>query len=108
MFTDKNRLRKNDPGNPDVCNLFPYHQILSDENRQAEIRQGCTSSTLGCVDCKRFFMEKLVEFLEPFKARRAVLEALPNLAGDVLRAGNAKARAFAEATMTDVRRLMGL
>jgi tryptophanyl-tRNA synthetase len=108
MFTDKNRLRKSDPGNPDTCNLFPYHQLLSDEERQTEIRRGCTSSTLGCVDCKRFFMEKLVEFLEPLRARRAVLEANPDLVQEVLREGNSKARAFAENTMTEVRRRMGL
>jgi tryptophanyl-tRNA synthetase len=108
MFTDKNRLRKNDPGNPDICNLFPYHQLLSDESRQAEIRQGCTSGTLGCLDCKGFFMAGLVEFLEPLRARRAVLDANPDMARDVLREGNAKAQARAEATMTEVRRRMGL
>ena len=108
MFTDQNRLRKSDPGNPDICNLFPYHQLLSDDNRQAEIRRGCTSSSLGCVDCKRFFMEELVEFLAPLRARRAALEANPNLAQDVLREGNAKARALAEAAMTEVRRRMGV
>jgi tryptophanyl-tRNA synthetase len=75
---------------------------------QAEIRQGCTSSTLGCVDCKRFFMENLVKFLEPLRSRRAVLEANPSLVQDVLHAGNAKARVLAEATMTEVRRRMGL
>ncbi|MDR0466653.1 MAG: tryptophan--tRNA ligase, partial [Deltaproteobacteria bacterium] len=108
MFTDKNRLRRNDPGNPDICNLFPYHQLLSDESRQAEIRRGCTAGALGCVDCKRFFLEKLVEFLAPLRERRTVLEANPDMIGDVLREGNAKARAFAEATMAEVRRRMGL
>ncbi|MCL1985895.1 MAG: tryptophan--tRNA ligase [Betaproteobacteria bacterium] len=108
MFTDKNRLRKSDPGNPDSCNLFPYHQLLSDEERQVEIRLGCTSSTLGCVDCKRFFMEKLVAFLEPLRTRRAVLDSNPDLVQEVLREGNTKARAFAESTMTEVRRRMGV
>jgi tryptophanyl-tRNA synthetase len=108
MFTDKNRLRKSDPGNPDICNLFPYHLLLSDENRQAEIRRGCTSGTFGCVDCKRVFMERLVNFLEPLRVRRAVLEADPDMIRDVVRAGNAKARAFAETTMAEVCRRMGL
>jgi tryptophanyl-tRNA synthetase len=108
MFTDKNRLRKSDPGNPDICNLFPYHLLLSDEDKQAEIRRGCTSGTLGCVDCKAFFLERLVAFLEPLRARRTVLEADPDLAQDVLREGNAKARAIAETTMTEVCRRMGL
>jgi tryptophanyl-tRNA synthetase len=108
MFTDKNRLRKSDPGNPDICNLFPYHQLLSDEDRQAEIRRGCTAGTLGCVDCKAFFKENLVAFLEPLRARRAVLDANPDLAREVLRDGNAKAQALAESTMIEVRRRMGL
>jgi len=108
MFTDKNRLRKSDPGDPDICNLFPYHLLLSDENRQAEIRRGCTSGTLGCVDCKAFFLERLVKFLEPLRERRAVLEANPDRVRDVLREGNAKARTLAEATMDEVRRRMGL
>jgi tryptophanyl-tRNA synthetase len=108
MFTDQKRLRKSDPGNPDICNLFPYHQLLSEEDRQAEIRQGCTTGTLGCVDCKRFFMDKLVEFLKPLRERRAVLEANQDMVRDVLREGNAKAGAFAEATMLEVRRRMGL
>jgi tryptophanyl-tRNA synthetase len=108
MFTDKNRLRKSDPGNPDICNLFPYHLLLSDENKQSEIRRGCTSGTLGCVDCKAFFMERLVKFLEPLRERRAVLEADPGLVRDVLREGNAKARAITDATMDEVRRRMGL
>jgi len=108
MFTDKNRLRKSDPGNPDICNLFPYHLLLSDESRQAEIRRGCTSGTLGCVDCKAFFQERLVAFLEPIRSRRAVLEANPDLAQDVLREGNAQAGALAEAAMAEVRRRMGL
>lgn len=62
MKTDENRLRRNDPGNPEVCNLFPYHVLMTAEDRQAEIRQGCTSAGLGCVDCKKFFLKALSVF----------------------------------------------
>ena len=106
MLTDKARLRKTDPGNPDVCNLYPYHDLLTDEATRAEIRQGCTSATLGCVDCKKILLRNLETFLEPLHERRAKLEANPGAVRDILEAGNAKARAFAQETMRDVRALM--
>lgn len=106
MLTDKARLRRTDPGNPDVCNLFPYHELLTDEATRAEIRQGCTSATLGCVDCKKILLKNLGTFLEPLHERRAKLEANPKAVWEILDAGNARARAFAQETMRDVRELM--
>jgi len=106
MFTDPARVRKTDPGNPDVCNLFPYHVLLTDEATQAEIREGCTSATLGCVDCKKIFVEGLTAFLAPLHERRAYYEAHPDLIEDVLREGNIKAKEAAQVTMADVRKAM--
>ncbi len=106
MLTDKARLRKTDPGNPDVCNLFPYHELLTDEATRAEIRQGCTTACLGCVDCKKILLANLGTFLAPLHERRAKLDANPDSVRDILEAGNAKARAFAQQTMRDVRELM--
>ncbi len=106
MLTDKVRLRKTDPGNPNVCNLFPYHELLTDEATRAEIRQGCTTATHGCVDCKKILLKNLAVFLEPLHERRAKLEANPSAVTEILEAGNAKARAFAQQTMRDVRELM--
>ena len=106
MLTDKARLRKTDPGNPDVCNLYPYHELLTDEATRAEIRQGCMSASLGCVDCKKILLRNLEAFLAPLHERRAKLDANPNAVREILEAGNAKARAFAQETMRDVRALM--
>lgn len=106
MLTDKARLRKTDPGDPDVCNLFPYHVLLTDEATRAEIRAGCTTATLGCVDCKKILLKNLETFLAPLHERRAKLEATPNAVRDILEHGNAKARAFASQTMAGVRELM--
>lgn len=106
MLTDKARLRRTDPGDPDVCNLYPYHDLLTDEATRAEIRKGCTSASLGCVDCKKILLKNLAVFLEPLHERRATLDAAPNAVRDILEAGNAKARAFAQETMRDVRELM--
>ena len=108
MFTDKARLRKSDPGNPDICNLFPYHVLLSSPEEQAEIRQGCASAQLGCVDCKKIFLKNLEAFLTPLQERRAALAARPGAVEEILAAGNEKARAFAAGTMALVREKMGL
>lgn len=103
MFTDKARLRRTDPGNPEVCNLFPYHELMTSAEQCAEIRQGCTSAQLGCVDCKKIFMESLTAFLTPLHERRRALEAKPDLVWDILHDGNARARTLAEETMQIVR-----
>lgn len=103
MFTDTNRLRKSDPGNPDVCNLFPYHELMASPEQQAEIRQGCTSASLGCVDCKKIFLENLGAFLGPLHERRAALLANPKGIQDILDAGDARARAEASRIMGGVR-----
>ncbi|MBL3581905.1 tryptophan--tRNA ligase [Oleidesulfovibrio alaskensis] len=103
MKTDENRLRRNDPGNPEVCNLFPYHVLMTAEDRQAEIRQGCTSAGLGCVDCKKILLESLERFLTPIHERRREMESRPDTVWDILRDGNARAREEAERTMEGVR-----
>ncbi|MBQ4566984.1 MAG: tryptophan--tRNA ligase [Desulfovibrio sp.] len=108
MFTDQARLRKSDPGDPDVCNLFPYHELLASEAEQAEIRQGCTGAQLGCVDCKKLFLKNLEAFLTPLQERRAAFAAKPDAVQQILEAGNERARAFACQTMQDVRAKMGL
>ena len=106
MFTDKQRLRKSDPGDPDICNLFPYHVLLSSPEEQMEIRRGCTSATLGCVDCKKIFLKNLAAFLEPLQERRAKLDDATVAA--ILAQGGERARAFARTTMAAVREKMGL
>ena len=85
MFTDPARLRKSDPGNPDVCNLYPYHELLTDPETRAEIREGCTTAKLGCVDCKKIFMKNLEAFLAPLHERRAKYVERPELVDDYLR-----------------------
>lgn len=108
MFTDPARLRKSDPGNPDVCNLFPYHVLLTGPEQRAEIRRGCTSAQLGCVECKKIFLKNLEAFLGPLQERRAALDARPDAVEEILSQGNEQARAFAVTTMAHVRQKMGL
>lgn len=106
MYTDPARLRKSDAGNPDVCNLFPYHVLLSSADEQAMIRKGCTGAAYGCVDCKKLFIKNLENFLQPIQARRAAISDEHALA--ILAAGNRRAEAFASGTMAVARQKMGL
>ena len=107
MFTDKNRLRRSDPSNPSVCNLYPYHELMTDAATREEICKGCTSATFGCVDCKKIFMQSLARFLEPLHERRAELEKNPDFVQDVLSDGNKRARVVARETMEGVRERIG-
>jgi len=108
MLTDKARLRRSDPGNSDECNLFPYHELLTDKDTQAEIRAGCVSASLGCVDCKAILLKGLETFLAPLQERRALLDANPKRVWEVLAAGDEKARIEARKTMDGVREKLGL
>ncbi|MDR2744536.1 MAG: tryptophan--tRNA ligase [Desulfovibrio sp.] len=108
MFTDQARMRRSDPGNPDVCNLFPYHVLLTEASIREDIRQGCTTAVLGCVDCKKIFLTGLRVFLAPLQERRAALERCQGAVEDILAAGNERARAFAGGTLAQVREKMGL
>lgn len=106
MLTDANRVRRTDVGNPDICNLFPYHELMSSSDEQAEIRQGCTTAALGCVDCKKILLKNMTMFLAPLQERRAaVTDATVQ---EILMAGNAKARHEASETMLKVRELVHL
>ncbi len=106
MLTDQNRLRKTDAGNPDICNLFPYHVLMTDAETQAEIRSGCTSASLGCVECKKLLLASLERFLAPIQERRHALEEKPDLVRDIIQSGSDRAREHARKTMEGVRELI--
>ncbi len=108
MLTDKARIRRTDPGNPADCNLYPYHELLTDPATCAEIHSGCTSASLGCVDCKGILLKGLEAFLTPLQERRVALDANPARVQEVLRAGSEKARVEAQKTLAGVRERIGL
>lgn len=95
MLTCEKRARLTDPGDPKECNLFPYHELLTDPARLPEIVEGCTHATWGCGDCKKLLVESMNAFLEPIRDRRKAFDKDPKLVWDMLEAGNAKARARA-------------
>ena len=106
--TDENRLTREDPGNPDVCNVFTMHKEISSADDLAWVRQGCTSAAIGCVDCKGKLADNLHAHFASYVQRRAELRAAPDRVRDVLEAGAAKARAIAQRTMGEVHKKLGL
>jgi tryptophanyl-tRNA synthetase len=108
MPTDPKRARRNDPGNPDDCPVFTLHQVYSNDETKAWVRQGCTTAGIGCLECKAPIITAINEELAPIQARIKEIDARPNYVKEVLHDGCAKARRVAEETMLDVRSAMGL
>lgn len=105
--TDPKKIRKGDPGRPDVCLVFTYHQKFN-SSEEKEIRSGCESGQLGCVDCKMRVAERINTFLEPFRERRRNYENDHDKLEKILKAGEEKARAVAKQTMSDVHKAMNM
>jgi tryptophanyl-tRNA synthetase len=108
MKTDPQRLRRDDPGNPDICNVFTLHKTFSSAEEVAEINVECRRAGIGCVDCKKLFAKNLNAHLEPFRERRAALEAKPDYVTDVLAEGAERAQAIARVTIAEVKDAVGL
>lgn len=108
MVTDPARVRRTDPGNPDVCPVGDLHKIFSDRATLAKVNEGCRSAGIGCIECKGWAADALVNTLNPMQERRKKYEDNPRLAWDTLEAGSAKASKVASATMNEVREAMGM
>ena len=106
--TDPARVRRTDPGDPDVCNIFTLHRFFSSAERQAEVRVGCTTAGIGCIDCKKWLFEGLKSDLARIRARREELAARPEVIDEILAEGAARARLVARETMAKVRARLGL
>jgi len=103
MITDPQRARKNDPGNPDICNVYDFHKLYSDDQTIQRINRECRSADIGCVECKRIMAEYLINFLEPMRQKRHYYESRPDMVDDIITDGCEKARKVARQTMTEVR-----
>ncbi len=108
MVTDPQRLRRSDPGNPDVCNVYALHRFFSKPEEVEHVNVNCRTAGIGCVDCKRLLAKNLNAHVEPFRERRAELNQRPDQIWDVLHDGARRARAIAEQTMVEVRDAIGL
>lgn len=108
MVTDPARVRRTDPGNPDVCPVGDLHKVFSTPETMAKVYEGCRSAAIGCIECKGWAADSVLREIEPIRERRAHYEAQPQLVTEILAAGAQKARSFAEATMVEVREAIGL
>jgi tryptophanyl-tRNA synthetase len=108
MVTDPARVRRTDPGNPDVCPVGDLHKIFTDPVTMAKVNEGCRSAGIGCIECKGWAADALVNILNPMQERRKKYEDNPRLAWDILEAGSTRASKIAGATMNEVRDAMGI
>ena len=106
MVTDPARVRRSDPGNPDVCPVGDLHKIFSSKETMAKVNAGCRSAGIGCIECKGWAADAIVEHLKPIQERRRKYEQDPKLTWDILEAGSAKAAKIAEHTMQQARAAM--
>jgi tryptophanyl-tRNA synthetase len=105
--TDPNKIRKGDPGNPDICLVFSYHKKFN-QGEVPEIEKGCRSGALGCFDCKMNCASKISAFLEPIREKRKYFENNLNEVKDILADGEERGRAVAMQTMNEVHAKMGM
>jgi len=108
MPTDPARVRRQDPGNPDLCPVFQLHEVYSDEPRQQWVREGCVSAGIGCLDCKQPIIDSVLSELAPIRARAREFEEDQQLVRNILQEGGEAARDVADETMAEVKSAIGL
>jgi tryptophanyl-tRNA synthetase len=106
MVTDPLRIRRTDPGRPEVCNVCQLHRFFGGD--YLEIQDGERTARTGCVDTKQLLAERMIEFFRPMRERRAQLATDPAVVEDTLAAGAAKVRPIIDATMREVREAVGI
>jgi tryptophanyl-tRNA synthetase len=108
MVTDPARVKRTDPGNPDICNVYTMHKIFSPQADVEMVNVECRRAGIGCVDCKKLLARNMNAHLEPFRARRAEFASRPGYVQDVLDDGARRACVIAEKTMEEVREAIQL
>ena len=106
--TDTNRQRRKDPGNPEICNLYNYHKLVSSKEELEEISTGCKSAGIGCLDCKKILFKNLKELITPIREKKKALEKEKDYVSDILEESKKKCQALAEETLAEVKTKMGL
>jgi tryptophanyl-tRNA synthetase len=108
MQTDPARVRRTDPGNPEKCPVWDLHKLYSDAQTQRWVDQGCRSAGIGCLECKKPVIDKIVEEVTGMRQRAQEYEDNPDLVRGIIAEGCEKARAVAGQTLDDVKQAMGL
>lgn len=108
MTTDPARVRRTDPGNPEKCPVWAFHQVYSDQATKDWVVKGCTTAGIGCLDCKQPVADAIIKEQQPWRERAAALTADPKKVHWIVEMGTERARTIARQTMKDVRDAMGL
>lgn len=108
MVTDPARVRRTDPGEPDKCPVGDLHKIFSTKETMQKVYAGCRSAGIGCIECKGWAAESIIQTIAPMQERRKKYESDPAAVREIIKAGDAKARAAAQHTMSEVRAAMNL
>lgn len=106
MVTDPARIRKNDPGHPDVCSVFAFYNVFDEKDNVTELRELCEKGQIGCVECKKKLAAIMNDKMEPIRQTRNELEQNPAIIDDILDSGAKRARLVAERTLEEVREAM--
>ena len=106
MVTDPQRIKRTDPGRPEVCNVCQLHRFFGSDYLQ--IQDGERTARTGCVDTKQLLAERIIEFFRPMREERGRLAADPAIVEETLAAGAAKVRPILDATMAEVRQAVGV
>lgn len=105
--TDPARIKKTDPGNPDICNIYSLHKLLSDQETQVEVSEGCRTASIGCIECKRRLTKSLDREIAPIREKYYELLERKDYIGSILNESSRKAAELADETMQQVRALIG-
>jgi tryptophanyl-tRNA synthetase len=108
MVTDPARIRRDDPGNPDVCPVFDLHKVFSSDETQLKAAEGCRTASIGCIECKSWVADAIVTKIAPIQQHRRDLESRPSVIKDVLANGATRAIKRAQETLDEVQVAMGL
>ncbi len=106
--TDVNRVRRKDPGNPEICNMYTIHRAFSENDMLLTIDKGCRSADIGCIDCKKMLFENVRRELNPIRERALTLQKDPDYIIHVLKQGASACSKIAKQTMAEVRNALGL
>ncbi|MBT5027661.1 MAG: tryptophan--tRNA ligase [Nitrospinaceae bacterium] len=108
MLTDPARARRDDPGDPDVCNLYPFHKIYSSTAMVDEINSDCRTAKIGCGDCKKMLSQSMIEGMRPMMEKRNEILKKPDDVKEILHQGTLKAHALAKSTLEQAKQAMKL
>jgi tryptophanyl-tRNA synthetase len=106
--TDPKRVKRTDPGTPEVCNIYHLHKAFSPAATVDHVAMQCSTAGWGCIDCKKVLHESMEQELVPIRRRAAELTAKPKLIDDALGSGTASCSKIAKETIRDVRARMGI